>query len=259
MKVVVKLGGAALDNKEIVQKFATSIASLASHGHKVVVVHGGGAALTRTLKELGRKSEFINGLRVTDSETRDVAVMVLAGHLNKQLVAAIGRTGQPALGLCGGDLQCMRASKRRGEVDLGFVGDICRVEPKWFEALWQHGAIPVIASIALGSDGEYYNVNADSMASAVAVACRANALVFLTDVPGVKGADGMVMKWLHLGDISGMVAQAAISGGMIPKLEACTLALKQGVNRVRIMPAANVEVLPGFFSQSIEYGTEVLQ
>jgi len=130
MKVVVKLGGAALDNKEIVQKFATSIASLATHGHKVVVVHGGGAALTRTLKELGRKSEFINGLRVTDSETRDVAVMVLAGHLNKQLVAAIGRTGQPALGLCGGDLQCMRASKRRGEVDLGFGDLVDIVRPR---------------------------------------------------------------------------------------------------------------------------------
>ncbi|HEU5403936.1 MAG TPA: acetylglutamate kinase [Terriglobales bacterium] len=259
MKVVVKLGGAALDNKEIVQKFAASIASFAKQGHKVVVVHGGGAALTRTLKELGRTSEFINGLRVTDSETRDVAVMVLAGQLNKQLVAAIGRTGQPTLGLCGGDLQCMRASKRTGEVDLGFVGDICRVESKWFEALWEHGAIPVIASIALGSDGEYYNVNADSMASAVAVACKANALVFLTDVQGVKGVDGTVMKWLHLDEIGGMVQQAAISGGMIPKLEACTLALQRGVNRVRIMPAANVEVLPGFFGQSIEFGTEVLQ
>ena len=259
MKVVVKLGGAALDNKELVKKFAAAISSLAHHGHKVVVVHGGGAALTRTLKELGRQSQFVNGLRVTDSDTRDVAVMVLAGQLNKQLVAAIGRAGQPALGLCGGDLQCMRAAKRGGEVDLGFVGDVCRVESQWFETLWEHGAIPVIASIALGADGEYYNVNADSMASACAIACKANALVFLTDVAGVKGTDGAVVRWLHVGNISEMVQASTISGGMIPKLEACTLALRQGVNRVRILPAVDVEVLPGFFSQAIECGTEVIQ
>lgn len=259
MKLVVKLGGAALDDKAVVKKFADAIASLSHHGHKIVVVHGGGAALTRTLKELGRASQFINGLRVTDSDTRDVAVMVLAGHLNKQLVAAIGRAGQPALGLCGGDLQCMRAAKKSGDLDLGFVGEICRVEPQWFETLWQHGAIPVIASIALGSDGEYYNVNADSMASACAIACKANALVFLTDVPGVKGSDGDVMRWLHVADIHSMVQATTISGGMIPKLEACTLALGGGVNRVRILPASNAEVLPGFFSHSIEVGTEVLQ
>ena len=113
MKLVVKIGGAALDNRELVKCFAQSVAGLVKAGHKVVVVHGGGAALSRTMKELGRESQFVNGLRVTDLQTRDVAIMVLAGHLNKQLVADIGRAGQPAIGLCGGDLRIIRAAKKR--------------------------------------------------------------------------------------------------------------------------------------------------
>lgn len=259
MKVVVKLGGAALDDKDLVSRFAQAVAGLVDRGHKVLVVHGGGAALTRTLKELGRQSQFVNGLRVTDGQTRDVAIMVLAGQLNKQVVAAIGRTGKPALGLCGGDLQMFRAAKKHTEHDLGFVGQVCRVESTWIDTMWEHGAVPVVASIALGSDGEYYNVNADEMASSCAIACKANALVFLTDVPGVKGSDGAVIRWLHLNNIDEMREQAVITGGMLPKLEACTNALRQGVNRVRILPAASVDVLPGFFSESIQYGTEVIK
>lgn len=255
MKLVVKIGGAALDNKELVKSFAHSVAGLTKAGHKVVVVHGGGAALSRTMKELGRESQFVNGLRVTDLQTRDVAIMVLAGQLNKQLVAAIGRAGQPAIGLCGGDLRIIRAAKKRGQ-DLGYVGEICSVESQWFEAM--AGAVPVIASIALGNDGEYYNVNADSVASACAVAWKADALIFLTDVPGVKGADGAVIRWLDIKNIDAMVQESVISGGMLPKLAACTNALKKGVGRVRIMPAANVEVLPGFFTHRIDFGTEVI-
>ncbi len=259
MKLVVKIGGAALDNKELVNKFADVVVQLAKNGHHLVVVHGGGAALTRTMKELGRTSEFINGLRVTDGQTRDVAVMVLAGALNKQLVATIGKKGQPAIGMCGGDLQLCRAMKKVGEHDLGFVGEVSAVEAKWVETMWMHGVVPVISSIAIGPDGEYYNVNADQMASACAIACKANALIFLTDVPGVKGADGAVIRWLNLGNIDSMKQQSVISGGMLPKLEACTWALRRGVGRVRILPAAKMEVLPGFFSQLIECGTEVIK
>jgi acetylglutamate kinase len=258
MKIVVKIGGAALDNKSVVQQFAHAIANLVQSGHRVIVVHGGGAAISRTLHELGRESQFVNGLRVTDQQTRDVALMVMAGHLNKQLVASIGAAGQPAIGLCGGDLRIFRAAKKKGSSDLGFVGEICAVENHWLEAMWQQGAVPVIASIALGSDGEYYNVNADEMASACAVSLHAQALVFLTDVPGVKDEAGAVIRWLNVDTISAMVEQATVSGGMLPKLEACTKALTKGVSRVRIMPANRVEALPGFFTSPLDCGTEVV-
>ncbi len=257
MKLVIKIGGAALDDKQLVNRFARTIPSLVREGHQLLIVHGGGAALSRTLKQLGCETTFVNGLRVTDSQTRDVAIMVLAGQLNKQLVAAIGEAGQPAIGICGGDLRLVLASKKK-QPDLGYVGEVCSVDAQWFERLWSAGILPVISSLALGFDGEYYNVNADQMASACAVACGAHALIYLTDVAGVKDAEGSVMRWLEVGAISEMVQQATISGGMLPKLQACTSALKKGVNRVRILPAACAGLLPEFFSQSIESGTEVI-
>jgi len=257
MKLVIKIGGAALDDKQLVKRFAETIPSLVSEGHKLVIVHGGGAALSRTLKQLGCETTFIDGLRVTDSQTRDVAIMVLAGQLNKQLVAAIGTAGQPALGICGGDLRMVLAMKKQ-QPDLGYVGEVCSVDAQWIERLWDANVVPVISSLALGFDGEYYNVNADQMASACAVACGANALIYLTDVPGVKDAEGAVIRWLDVHKIRQMVDKATVSGGMLPKLEACTSALKKGVRRVRILPAERAEVLPGFFTQKIEYGTEVI-
>ena len=257
MKLVIKIGGAALDDKGLVSTFAKTIPSLCREGHKLVIVHGGGAALTRTLKQLGCETTFINGLRVTDSQTRDVAMMVLAGQLNKQLVASIGDAGQPAIGLCGGDLRMVLASKKK-QPDLGYVGEICSVDAKWITRFWDAGVVPVVSSLALGFDGEYYNVNADQMASAFAVACDADALVYLTDVAGVKDADGTVLRWLDVQNIADMVEQATVSGGMLPKLEACTSALKKGVTRVRILPAARAEVLPGFFTHPIDCGTEVI-
>jgi acetylglutamate kinase len=257
MKLVIKIGGAALDDKELVSTFAATIPSLCREGHKLVIVHGGGAALTRTLKQLGCESTFIDGLRVTDSQTRDVAIMVLAGQLNKQLVAAIGDAGQPAIGICGGDLRLVLASKKK-QPDLGYVGEICTIDAQWIERLWTAGVVPVISSLALGFDGEYYNVNADQMASACAVACGADALIYLTDVAGVKDAEGSVIRWLDVDAISAMIQETTVSGGMLPKLEACTTALKRGVTRVRILPAARAELLPGFFTQPIDCGTEVI-
>jgi acetylglutamate kinase len=257
MKLVIKIGGAALDDKEVVSTFAKTIPSLYRQGHKLVIVHGGGAALSRTLKQLGRETTFINGLRVTDSQTRDVAIMVLAGQLNKQLVAAIGEAGQPAIGMCGGDLRMVLAAKKK-QPDLGYVGEISTVDAQWIVRFWEAGVVPVVSSLALGFDGEYYNVNADQMASAFAVACDADALVYLTDVAGVKDADGSVLRWLEVQNIANMVKQATVSGGMLPKLEACTSALKKGVTRVRILPATRAEVLPGFFTHPIDCGTEVI-
>jgi acetylglutamate kinase len=258
VKVVLKMGGSALDDPALVRDFARATASLANDGHRLAVVHGGGAALTRTLGELGCASTFVDGLRVTDAKTRDVAVMVLAGRLNKELVAAIGAAGCPALGVCGGDLGLLRAQKKRGPHDLGFVGEVCAVDWRWIDTLWSHGAIPVIASIALGLDGEYYNVNADEVASACAVACNADALVYLTDVPGVNGEDGAVIGRLETERVAAMVRQSTVSGGMLPKLAACTHALHRGVGRVRIMPAARVGALRAFLAGAAGYGTEVV-
>jgi acetylglutamate kinase len=258
VKVVVKIGGSALDDASVLRKCAQAIVELAGDGHQVAVIHGGGGALTRTMLRLGKKSEFANGLRVTDAETCDMALMVLAGLVNKKLVAAIGTAGKPAIGLCGGDGATVRARKKLSDgFDLGFVGEICAVEPRWIEAIWGQGGIPVISSLAVGAVGEYYNVNADQMAAACAVACQASALIFLTDVAGVKGADGAVIRWLDLSQIAVLVEASVVQGGMLPKLEACRHALSKGVGRVRILPAAEAEVLPQFYFAKLQLGTEV--
>ncbi len=259
MKVVIKVGGAALEDKSTMRKCAQAIVELARDGHRIAVVHGGGAALTRTLKLLGKTSDFVNGLRITDAETRDIALMVLAGIVNKNLVAAIVAAGNSAVGLCGGDGMAFRARKKSTPgCDLGFVGEICSVEPRWLEAIWAARGIPVLSSMALGSDSEYYNVNADEMASACAVACHADSLIFLTDVAGVKDAGGAVIPWLHTNDVAALVEHSVIAGGMLPKLEACTHALKKGVGRVRIFPATQAEILPQFYFAKLDCGTEVI-
>ena len=258
MKIVVKLGGATLENSALLHRAGIAIKQLADE-HQVAVVHGGGTALTRVLGQMGKTTEFIDGLRVTDAETRDYAVMVLAGHMNKKLVAALAGVGQPAVGMCGGDGMAFRARKKTPNGhDLGFVGEISAADPRWIEAIWQQACVPVISSVALGCDGQYYNVNADQMASACAVACHANALIFLTDVPGVQDADGLVIRWLNLGRADQLTQQSVIHGGMLPKMEACRNALLRGVNRVRLLPAEEVEALPQFYSTRIESGTEVL-
>ena len=258
MRYVVKIGGRAIEDVATLLLCAQAIADLARDGNQVAVVHGGGAALTRTLAQMGKKSEFVAGLRITDAETRDAALMVLAGSINKQLVAAIGARGQMAVGLSGGDGMVFRARKKRTAPDLGFVGEIAASDPRWLHAVWQMGGVPVISSIALGFDGEYYNINADEMAAACAVACRAETLVFLTDVPGVRGADGEILRWLSLKQIPELASASVISGGMLPKLGACREALLHGVQRVRILPAESARILPDLCSTKITEGTEVM-
>ena len=258
MRYVVKLGGAGLETPSLLESCTRAIAELARDGHQVAVVHGGGIQLTCTLRALGKQSEFIDGLRVTDAETRDIALMVFAGRVNKGLVAALGALGQPAIGLSGGDGLLFRARKKRTSPDLGFVGEIASSDPRWLEAIWRLNGVPVISSMALGFDGEYYNINADEMASACAIACRADALVFLTDVPGVKGANGEVLRWLSIDQIAEMTKSAVIFGGMLPKLSACREALLNGVKRVRILPAEAADALPDLCSSRVAHGTEVM-
>jgi len=258
MKYVVKLGGAGLESPSLLDSCMRAITDLVRDGNQVAVVHGGGVQLTRILKALGKQSEFIDGLRVTDAETRDVALMVFAGRVNKALVAALGALGQPAVGLSGGDGLLFRARKKRTSPDLGFVGEIAASDPRWLEAIWQLNGVPVLCSMALGFDGEYYNINADEMAAACAVSCHADALVFLTDVPGVKGANGEVLRWLSIDQIAEMAKSEVISGGMLPKLSACREALLNGVKRVRILPAEAAASLPDLCSSRIVHGTEVM-
>ena len=258
MRYIVKLGGAGLESPSLLDGAMRAITDLVRDGNQVAVVHGGGIQLTRTLKAMGKESRFIDGLRITDAETRDVALMVFAGKVNKSLVAALGALGQPAVGLCGGDGLLFRARKKRTVPDLGFVGEIAASDPRWVEAIWQLNGVPVLCSMALGFDGEYYNINADEMAAACAIACRADALVFLTDVPGVKGADGQVLRWLSIDQIAEMAKSAVISGGMLPKLSACREALLNGVKRVRILPAEAAGFLPDLCSSRVAQGTEVM-
>jgi acetylglutamate kinase len=258
LKFVVKLGGASLENKTLLHACGKAIAELVRDGNQVAVVHGGGVQLTRTLAQMGKVSEFVSGLRVTDAETRDAALMVLAGRVNKSLVAALTSHGQSAVGLSGGDGHVFRARKKITDPDLGFVGEIASTDPRWLDAIWAMDAVPVISSIALGFDGEYYNINADEMASACAIATKADTLVFLTDVPGVKGPDGQVMRWLTLPQIAELERDAVITGGMLPKLHACREALKHGVKRVRILPAESAQLLPDICTTRVNDGTEVM-
>jgi acetylglutamate kinase len=258
MKFVIKVGGAALQEEVLLQRCARAVATLAQDGHRVALVHGGGVQLTKLLAQMGKKSEFVAGLRITDAETRDAALMVLGGRVNKTLVAALDQCGQAAMGLTGGDGHVFRARKKKTSPDLGFVGEIAATDSKWLDAIWTMGAVPVISSIALGFDGEYYNINADEMACAAAIATKADALVFLTDVPGVKGADGNVLRWLSLREIPALESAAVVSGGMLPKLNACKDALHHGVKRVRILPAESADVLPDLLNSRVPDGTEVI-
>lgn len=258
MRYVVKLGGAGLENPALLDGSIRAIADLVRDGNQVAVVHGGGVQLTKTLKALGIESQFVNGLRVTDKETRDVAVMVLAGSVNRGLVAALGGLGQPAVGLSGADGLIFRARKKPTNPDLGYVGEIAASDPRWLEAIWHLNGVPVISSMALGFDGEFYNVNADEMAAACAIACHADALVFLTDVPGVKGANGEVLRWLSIDQIAEMAQNEIIFGGMLPKLGSCREALLNGVKRVRILPAEAASSLPDLCSARVIHGTEVM-
>jgi acetylglutamate kinase len=237
MRMVVKFAGALLENEETVRALARQVVELAQAGHELLVIHGGGKIFTSTLKRMGIESQFVNGLRVTDRETRDVAAMVFGGLLNKKLSAAISLAGQPAIGISAADGACFRAEPMtHNEVagSLGFVGYLTGVDVEFLESLWRTGVVPVASCLGLGSDGEMYNINADHMAAACAEYCHADRLVFLTDVAGVL-EDGKVLKAVTGEDIEELIRHNKISGGMILKLEASKRALTGGVREVRIV------------------------
>jgi acetylglutamate kinase len=237
MRLVIKFAGALLEDKAAVQSLAEQVAALAREDHEILIVHGGGRIFTTTLKRLGIESKFVSGLRVTDRETRDVAVMVFAGLLNKQLAAAISAAGQPAVGISAADAQCFTAEPlvhNDVQGSLGYVGYLTGLNTKLLNSFWNEGIVPVAACLGLGSDGELYNINADHMAAACAEYIEADQLVYLTDVHGVLDGE-TILSGIACEDIGNLVQRKIVSGGMVLKLEAAKRALEGGVHGVHIV------------------------
>ncbi len=243
---VVKYGGHAMGDAELARDFAEDIVLLKAIGIHPVVVHGGGPQIGAMLKRLGIESRFVDGLRVTDKATAEVAEMVLAGSINKELVAWIERAGGRAAGISGKDAGLVRARKVERTtrdpgsaieqvVDLGFVGEPESVDRTIIDTLLAANIVPVIAPVAVGADGHTYNINADTMAGAIAGALGAARLFLLTDVAGVLGKDGALQTDLTPDDIAALVADGTITGGMIPKLETCVAAVEAGVDAAVIL------------------------
>ena len=247
MRTVIKFAGAFLEDDAIVRTLARQVATLARDGHEILVVHGGGRPFTEALRRMGIESKFVSGLRITDRETRDAAVMVFAGLLNKRLVAAISAAGYPAIGISAADAQCFRAEPMvHDEVEgsLGFVGYLTGLNNAFIESLWRGGLIPVAPCLGLGADNELYNINADHMAAACAEYLSADSLIYLTDVAGVLDGE-KVLSAVTFEEIERLVQSRVVSGGMVLKLEAAKRALEGGVREVRIVGGASVDVLLG--------------
>jgi acetylglutamate kinase len=253
MRIVIKFAGALLEDTAMIRDLSQHVAGLAAHGHEILVVHGGGRLFTATLKRLGIESKFVSGLRVTDSETRDAAVMVFAGLLNKRLSASITAAGQPALGICAADAACFTASPlvhNDVEGGLGYVGYLTSVNVRFLESLWGARWVPIACCLGLGADGELYNINADHMAAACAEFLQADHLVYLTDVAGVLDG-GKVISAISCEQIDHLVESRVVSGGMILKLEAAKRALQGGVLGVRIVggESAAAALAPHLFAR----------
>ena len=239
--MVVKYGGHAMTDATLSQSFAADCALMQSLGVRLVVVHGGGPQINAMLKKLEIPSEFVAGLRVTDSATMDAAEMVLCGSINKQIASSISLAGGRAVGLSGKDDKMVTARRKMHveedgtEVSLGQVGEPGAVRTELLKSLLDSGIVPVIAPIAIGSDGMSYNVNADTMSGAIAAALGARALLLLTDVAGVLDAEMQLLPTLSLDEVSRLKAEGVITGGMIPKLETACDAVSGGVGSAVIM------------------------
>jgi acetylglutamate kinase len=233
--IVVKYGGAAMEKVGLASSFAEDVALLQHAGIRVVVVHGGGPQVTQVQARLGIETTFVEGLRVTDAETLDIATMVLAGKLNTTVVAGLVASGVPAVGLSGVDGGLLLV-RRQASPDLGFVGEVVRVNVDVVDTLLDKRFVPVVASIALDEAGQAYNVNADVVASEIAIALRAEKLVFISDVPGLIGPSGDLLSELGAADCGALMSRdGVVEGGMIPKLSSAVRALETGVGRVHLV------------------------
>jgi acetylglutamate kinase len=244
--IVVKYGGHAMGDENLAEMFGADIALLKQVGMNPVVVHGGGPQINGMLKRLKISSTFVDGLRVTDAAMVEVVEMVLAGTVNKQVAGLINRAGALAVGICGKDGGLIRARKLQRaardpdsrierELDLGFVGEPEHVDVRVIHALTGAGLIPVIAPVGMGADGQTYNINADTVAGAIAGALHATRLLMLTDVPGVLDRDKKLIPELTVAQVAEGIASGVISGGMIPKVENCVDAVQRGVKGAAIL------------------------
>ena len=239
--VVIKYGGSAMQEEALRQHFAQDIVLMKYVGIHPVVVHGGGPQIGDLLTRLGKESTFVEGMRVTDAETMEVVEMVLAGKLNKELVQLVAAHGGKAIGLSGKDGNLIRARKMPPkvvagkEVDIGYVGEVAEVNADIIEALDRSMFIPIIAPIGVSSKGETYNINADLVASRLAIALGADKLILLTDVPGILNSDGELISSIPERKVKGLLAGGVVSGGMIPKVRCCVEAVGQGVRKAHII------------------------
>ena len=236
--VVVKYGGNAMTNEELKHDVMSDIVLLTLVGIKVVLVHGGGPEINDMLNRVGIESKFIGGLRYTDAETVEIVKMVLSGKVNKELVALLAQNKGNALGLCGIDGQMLMAEKMEGEVDLGYVGDIVKVNKKPILDALDGGYIPVIATVACDEKGSTYNVNADTAAARIAAELGAENLVLMTDIAGLlrdKDNPETLIPSVNVSEVSFLKRQGIISGGMIPKIDCCVEAVRRGVKKTCII------------------------
>ena len=250
--VVIKYGGHAMGEEAVARQFAADVVLLKLMGVNPVVVHGGGPQISAMLTKAGVKSDFVDGLRVTDADTMQVAEMVLSGAVNKEIAHLITMAGKGAdvrgVGLSGKDAGLLTVEKTRRtrrdpdsmiehEVDLGYVGEPTNVDPKLILRMLESDAdwVPVIAPIGVAEDGQTYNVNADTVAGALAGALKAKRMLLLTDVEGVRGADGQLIRQMTVADARRLIDEGVASGGMIPKLETCMAAIASGVEAVVIL------------------------
>lgn len=260
--IVIKYGGHAMLNDDLKEAVMQDVILMKLVGMHPVLVHGGGPEINEMLQRLGIKSSFVQGLRVTDEETMDIVEMVLVGKVNKEIVALINHLGGKAVGFSGEDGKLIQAVKKEGEVDLGFVGDVERINPGIIQTVISQGYIPVIAPTGMGEDGKPYNINADYVAGALAAALQADKLVLLTDVEGIF-ADyedkSTLISSLQVNDVPELINRGALAGGMIPKVECCIQALKGGVAKTHIIDGRipHSILLEIFTDEGI--GTEVVQ
>ncbi len=249
--VVIKYGGNAMINEELKAAVMGDIVLLNCIGIRVVLVHGGGPELSSMLKKVGKESKFINGLRYTDEETRDLAQMVFAGKLNKDLVAQINAQGGKAMGLCGVDGGMLTVKKKESDVDYGYVGEMTAVDPKPITTLLDAGYIPVITCVGADENGVIYNVNADTMACYVATAVQAENIILMTDIRGLledKDNEDTLIPSVYTTEIPALIEKGIVAGGMIPKLQCCVDTINSGVSKAaiidgRILHAILIEML----------------
>jgi len=260
IRTVIKLGGSVLVDADLRRKLIAQIAELKREGGELILVHGGGKQIATLLDRLQIESRFHDGLRLTDRPTRDAAQMVLAGQVGKDLVAELAKIEIAAASIAGGDGLSFLAEKMNAEdgTDLGYVGRIVKTDERLIKGLLNVGVTPVVACLALGvSDYEYYNINGDQMAAAVAAGCKAENLVFVTDVGGVRDERGEQIAELDRSRIEDLLASGVATGGMRPKLRACLEALEAGVMKILIIGAAREDSLLKALRSGEALGTRI--